>query len=128
MAGTIFQDTHQPLTMWFRAIWYVTSQKNGGRALGMQRVLGLKSYQTIFFDAIKAPKSIPHPQSEIPLVSRRTRKLSSANVPTVSARLGTSLQTFDSLDSVHHWLNRTPILAPAAPILALTQRVAPSHA
>ena len=45
-AGTIFQDTHQPLTMWFRAIWYVTSQKNGGSALGMQRVLGLKSYQT----------------------------------------------------------------------------------
>jgi transposase-like protein len=45
-AGTVFQDTHKPLTMWFRAMWYVTSQKNGGSALGMQRVLGLKSYQT----------------------------------------------------------------------------------
>jgi transposase-like protein len=45
-AGTVFQDTHQPLTTWFRAMWYVTSQKNGGSALGMQRVLGLKSYQT----------------------------------------------------------------------------------
>jgi transposase-like protein len=32
--------------MWFRAMWYVTSQKNGGSALGMQRVLGLGSYQT----------------------------------------------------------------------------------
>jgi transposase-like protein len=32
--------------MWFRAMWYVTSQKNGGSALGMQRVLGLNSYQT----------------------------------------------------------------------------------
>ena len=45
-AGTIFQDTHKPLTMWFRAMWYVTSQKNGGSALGMQRVLGMRSYQT----------------------------------------------------------------------------------
>jgi transposase-like protein len=32
--------------MWFRAIWYVTSQKNGTSALGLQRVLGLGSYQT----------------------------------------------------------------------------------
>ena len=45
-AGTIFQDVRKPLTMWFRAMWYVTSQKNGVSALGMQRVLGLGSYQT----------------------------------------------------------------------------------
>ena len=32
--------------MWFRAIWWVTSQKNGSSALGLQRILGLKSYQT----------------------------------------------------------------------------------
>jgi transposase-like protein len=46
MAGTIFQDTHLPLTTWFRAMWYVTSQKNGASALGVQRVLGLGSYKT----------------------------------------------------------------------------------
>ena len=45
-AGTIFQDGRLPLTLWFRAIWYVTSQKNGASALGVQRVLGLGSYQT----------------------------------------------------------------------------------
>lgn len=45
-AGTIFQDTHLPLAMWFRAMWYVTSQKNGVSALGLQRVLGLGSYKT----------------------------------------------------------------------------------
>src|SRR3974390_2115953 len=28
-AGTIFQDSHLPLTIWFRAMWQVTSQKNG---------------------------------------------------------------------------------------------------
>lgn len=45
-AGTIFQDTRKPLTTWFRAAWGVTSQKTGASALGMQRILGLKSYQT----------------------------------------------------------------------------------
>jgi len=45
-AGTIFQDTHKPLTLWFRAIWWITSQKTGVSALGLQRVLGLGSYKT----------------------------------------------------------------------------------
>lgn len=45
-AGTIFQDTRKPLRMWFRAIWLVTSQKNGANALGLQRALGLGSYET----------------------------------------------------------------------------------
>lgn len=46
VAGTIFQGTHKPLTMWFRAIWWVTSQKTGASALSLQRVLGLGSYRT----------------------------------------------------------------------------------
>jgi hypothetical protein len=41
MAGTIFQDSKLPLTIWFRAMWDVTTQKNGISALGLQRVLGL---------------------------------------------------------------------------------------
>jgi transposase-like protein len=45
-AGTIFQDTRKPLVMWFRAIWWVTSQKTGASALGLQGVLGLGSYKT----------------------------------------------------------------------------------
>src|ERR1700684_4381965 len=45
-AGTVFQDTRKPLATWFRAMWYVTSQKNGASALGLQRVLGLGSYET----------------------------------------------------------------------------------
>lgn len=45
-AGTIFQDTRKPLQLWFRAIWYVTSQKHGMSALGLKRVLGLGSYET----------------------------------------------------------------------------------
>ena len=45
-ARTIYQGTRKPLRMWFQAMWYVTSQKSGGSALGLQRVLGLGSYQT----------------------------------------------------------------------------------
>lgn len=45
-AGTIFQDTRKPLADWFRAMYWVTTQKNGASALGLQRVLGLGSYKT----------------------------------------------------------------------------------
>jgi transposase-like protein len=45
-AGTIFQDTRKPLMDWFRAMYGLASQKNGASALGLQRVLGLGSYQT----------------------------------------------------------------------------------
>ena len=41
-AGTVFERTRT----WFQAIWLVTSQKHGTSALGLQRVLGLGSYQT----------------------------------------------------------------------------------
>lgn len=45
-AGTLFHQAHKPLRIWFLAIWFVTSQKNGVSALGLKRVLGLGSYDT----------------------------------------------------------------------------------
>ena len=45
-AGTVFQDTRKPLRTWFLAMWFITSQKNGMSALGLQRALGLGSYET----------------------------------------------------------------------------------
>ncbi len=45
-AGTLFQDTRKPLRLWFQAMWYVTNQKQGVNALGLQRLLGLGSYRT----------------------------------------------------------------------------------
>jgi len=45
-AGTIFDKTRTSLRVWFAAAWYITSQKQGVSALGLQRVLGLNSYQT----------------------------------------------------------------------------------
>ena len=45
-AGTIFEKTRTPLRTWLAAAWYLTNQKQGVSALGLQRVLGLGSYQT----------------------------------------------------------------------------------
>jgi len=45
-AGTIFQDTRTPLTVWFAAAWYMTADPGGVSALTMQKLLGLGSYQT----------------------------------------------------------------------------------
>jgi len=46
IAGTIFQDTHKPLRLWFQAVWLVTSQKQGASALALKQNLGLGSYET----------------------------------------------------------------------------------
>ena len=46
IAGTIFEGSRKPLVLWFRAVWWVTSQKNGTSALGLQRILGFGSYET----------------------------------------------------------------------------------
>lgn len=45
-SDTLFDKTRTELRVWFAAIWYVTSQKQGVSALGLQRVLGLGSYET----------------------------------------------------------------------------------
>ncbi len=45
-SGTIFDKTRTPMRVWLAAAWYVTNQKLGVSALGLQRVLGLGSYQT----------------------------------------------------------------------------------
>lgn len=45
-AGTIFQSTRTPLTVWFAAAWYATSSKNGVSAKTLHRLLGFGSYQT----------------------------------------------------------------------------------
>ena len=45
-SGTLFHKTRKPLRTWFFAMWFVTSQKHGASALGLQRVLGLGSYNT----------------------------------------------------------------------------------
>ena len=60
-AGTMLQDTRQPLMLWFRAMWYVTSQKTGVSALGLQRVLGLGSYETAWVWLHKLRRAMVRP-------------------------------------------------------------------
>lgn len=60
-AGTIFQDTRKPLRLWFRAMWHVTSQKSGVSALGLQRVLGLGSYETAWIWLHKLRRAMVRP-------------------------------------------------------------------
>lgn len=61
LAGTVFQDTKLPLATWFAAMWYVTSQKNGVSALGLQRVLGLGSYRTAWASLHKLRRAMVRP-------------------------------------------------------------------
>ncbi len=45
-AGTIFDRTRTPLTVWFTACWLFATQKDGISALSLQRSLEIGSYQT----------------------------------------------------------------------------------
>ena len=45
-AGTIFDRTRTPLTVWFTACWLFATQKDGISALALQRSLEIGSYQT----------------------------------------------------------------------------------
>jgi transposase-like protein/Zn ribbon nucleic-acid-binding protein len=61
IAGTIFQDTRTPLKAWFTAIWWITTQKNGASAIGLQQILGLKSYKTAWTWLHKIRKAMVYP-------------------------------------------------------------------
>ena len=45
-AGTLLHRTRKPVRDWFEAFWHLCGQKNGGSALGLQRVMGFGSYHT----------------------------------------------------------------------------------
>jgi hypothetical protein len=64
IAGTIFQGTRKPLKLWFQAMWYITSQKFGGNALGLKRVIGLGSYQTAWSWLHKMRRAMVRPRRE----------------------------------------------------------------
>ena len=60
-AGTIFAATRLPLKTWFDAVWYVTNQKLGVSALGLQRALGLGSYETAWAVLHKLRRAMVRP-------------------------------------------------------------------
>jgi len=44
MAGTIFDRTRTPLTVWFAACWHFATGKDGISALSLKRTLEIGSY------------------------------------------------------------------------------------
>ncbi len=63
-AGTVFQDTHKPLRLWFHAIWHVVSQKNGASAVSVQQILGLGSYRTAWTWLHKLRRAMVRPDRD----------------------------------------------------------------
>ncbi len=63
-AGTVFERTRKPLRVWFQAMWLVMSQKHGVSALGLQRILGLGSYQTAWTWLHKLRRAMVRPGRE----------------------------------------------------------------
>ncbi len=48
-----------------RAMWWLTTQKNGASALGLQRVLGLKSYETAWTWLDKLRRAMVRPGRDL---------------------------------------------------------------
>ena len=64
VAGTILQGTRKPLRTWLQAAWYITSQKIGGNALGLKRVMGFGSYQTAWTWLHKMRRAMVRPDRD----------------------------------------------------------------
>jgi hypothetical protein len=64
-AGTIFHRSHTPLSTWFAAVWFVTSQKNGMSAAGLQQALGFGSYETAWAWLHKMRRAMVRPDREL---------------------------------------------------------------
>ena len=64
-AGTVFQGIHLPLRAWFRVLWWVTNQKTGVSALGLQRLLGMGSYRTAWTCLHKLRRAMVRPGREL---------------------------------------------------------------
>ena len=55
----------QSLSTWFAAVWFVTSQKNGVSAQGLQDVLGFGSYETAWAWLHKLRRAMVRPDREL---------------------------------------------------------------
>lgn len=63
-AGTAFHRSKVPLRLWYRAIWWMTNQKMGINAIGLQRLLGLSSYETAWTMLHKLRRAMVRPGRE----------------------------------------------------------------
>lgn len=64
-AGTIFHRTRTPMTTWFAAIWFVTSQKNGVSASTLHQMFGFGSYETAWAWMHKLRRAMVRPERDM---------------------------------------------------------------
>lgn len=63
-AGTVFHRSKIPLRLWYRAMWWMTNQKMGINAMGLQRLLGMSSYETAWTMLHKLRRAMVRPGRE----------------------------------------------------------------
>lgn len=61
-SGTMFEGSRLKLRLWYRAIWWVINQKHGTSASGLQKGLGIKSYETAWLLLHKIRGAMVDPQ------------------------------------------------------------------
>ena len=64
LLSAIFQGTRKLLQLWFHALWYITSQKNGVSAMGLKQVLGLNRYETVWICLHKLRTAMVRPDRD----------------------------------------------------------------
>jgi transposase-like protein len=95
MVGTIFEDSHIPLTKWFTAMQLLCSSKKGMSAKQLQRMLGFKSYESAWFMAHR-----------LRCVFRRSR-------PPIPSECGHPLERSDASSPMLLSRGRLPVSSPA---------------
>jgi ISXO2-like transposase domain/Transposase zinc-ribbon domain len=63
-AGTLLAGTRTPLVSWFMSVWQLTNQKHGLSAMGLQRLLGLRSYETAWAHMHKLRRAMVRPDRD----------------------------------------------------------------
>ena len=66
-AGTIFHKTRTPLVKWFWMIFMMARQKSGVSMLSLQRMLGIRSYKTVWTMGHKIRKAMEDRDSQYQL-------------------------------------------------------------
>ena len=63
-SGTLLEKTHKPLEVWFRAVFEISSRRNGISAKELQRIMGLGSYKTAWTWLHKLRAAMVRPDRE----------------------------------------------------------------
>ena len=63
-AGTLLEKTRKPLTMWFRAVFEISTRRTGISAMDLMRIMGFGSYKTAWTWLHKLRAALVRPERE----------------------------------------------------------------